>query len=342
MAKIHYKEKKRDIMKKVLVTGGAGYIGSHVSRELQRAGYEPVVFDSLINGYASMADGFRFYRADLKDRRAVEEIIRKEKPLAVMHFAALNIVNDSYSSPLSYYDNNITGAINLFDAMLKNGTGFFVFSSTASVYGEPEYLPIDENHPTKPVNPYGRSKLMIEEMLKDLDQAHGLKSICLRYFNAAGADKDGATGEAHVPETHLIPLVLDAVTGKSSHISIFGQDYDTPDGTCIRDYIHITDLSRAHILALEHGIHKRESAIFNLGSEKGYSVKEIIEAVQGITGKTVNTKIEGRREGDPSKLIADSTSIKKVLGWKPEYSLEDMIRSALEWHRNKDRLLRKY
>ncbi len=342
---VYYIEEKNKAglrMKRILVTGGAGYIGSHVAKELKLAGYEPVIFDNLFNGYISLTGHNRFYRGDLTDKDRIFEVAGREKPLAVMHFAALNIVGDSYSNPIQYFENNITGAVNLLHAMVKNNIRYFIFSSTASVYGEPEYLPINEKHPTKPLNPYGKSKLFIEEMLSDLDLSYGLKSISLRYFNAAGADKSGELGEAHQPETHLIPIILDIVTGKRKHLDIFGDDYDTPDGTCIRDYIHITDLSRAHLLSLDYLLSNNKSDVFNLGSETGYSVKEIISAVRSITGKDIKTRISPRRKGDPSRLIADSSKITSLLGWKPAHTLEDMIQSAYDWHKNKDRLIRKY
>lgn len=320
-------------MKKILVTGGAGYIGSHAVRDLASCGMEPVVFDDLSTGHAEFVRDFRLHQGDLKDKDMVNKVLSDEKPDAVMHFAAYSIVDESCRLPMKYYENNIIGSINLINGMLKHNISRIIFSSTCAVYGEPKYVPIDESHPVAPVNPYGRGKHFIENILGDLDNK-GLKSIILRYFNASGAHHSGEIGEAHNPETHLVPLVLDAALKKRECIYIYGDDYDTDDGTCIRDYIHVSDIVKAHILSMDYLFSQNRSNVFNIGSEKGCSVKSIISETERITGRKIVSKLSPRRAGDPSRLIADSSKVRSVLGWRPEHTLESIIGSAYEWHRN--------
>jgi len=322
---------------KILVTGGAGYIGSHVVRALDRAGYTPVVVDNLMNGYARFVKGYTFYQGDLLDQPFLRNVFAQERPRAVMHFAALNIVGDSYKEPQVYFENNMVGAIHLLKCMLEHDVKEMVFSSTAAVYGEPQQMPIPEDHPLAPINPYGWSKLFIEKMLASYHDAYGMVYASLRYFNAAGADEKGDIGEAHQPETHLIPLVLDVAMGKRPHITIFGRDYDTPDGTCIRDYIHVSDLAQAHLAAFDY-VRGHGCGIFNLGSQYGYSVREIIDQVRAVTGKSIPVQEGERRLGDPSRLIAAAGRAKDLLHWQPRHSIEDMIASAWKWHQQRGAL----
>ncbi|NOY16562.1 MAG: UDP-glucose 4-epimerase GalE, partial [Gammaproteobacteria bacterium] len=280
---------------KILVTGGAGYIGSHACKALAKAGYTPIAYDNLVYGHESAVKWGPFERGDILDRSRLDEIIKHYQPAAIMHFAAFAYVGESVEHPGKYYRNNVTGSLTLLEAMRDNSINTFIFSSTCATYGEPEQVPIPEDHKQVPVNPYGQSKLMIEQMLSDFDVAHKLKSVSLRYFNAAGADLDGETGEDHDPETHLIPLVLDAAIGKRPSITVFGDDYDTPDGTCIRDYIHVTDLADAHVKALKYLEQGGETTQYNLGNGKGYSVKEVIDTAKKITGKVIPVIIGKRR-----------------------------------------------
>ncbi|KAF0843618.1 UDP-glucose 4-epimerase [Methylovorus glucosotrophus] len=317
---------------KVLVVGGAGYIGSHMVKMLLGEGHDVITFDNLSSGYRDAVVGGTFVQADLTDKAALDEVFVKHTPDAVMHFASYIQVGESVRHPDKYYLNNFTNTMNLLDAMVKHGVNYFIFSSTAAVFGEPEYVPIDEAHAKNPLNPYGRSKLMVEQALGDYERAYGIKSVCLRYFNAAGADPEGQLGERHEPETHLIPLVLQAISGRRDNITVFGRDYDTPDGTCIRDYIHIVDLCSAHSLALRKLMETNISRRYNLGNGAGFSVQEVIAAAQKVTGKPIKVAEGERREGDPARLVADASLARSELGWKPVYAdLETIIQHAWQW-----------
>jgi len=320
-------------MKHVLVTGGAGYIGSHACKALANAGYVPVTFDNLVYGHVEAVRWGPLVRGDISDREALDAAFTLYRPIAVMHFAAYTYVGESVTDPGKYYRNNVSGSLNLLEAMRDHGIELCIFSSTCATYGMPVAMPITESHPQHPANPYGSSKLMIEQMLGDFAVAHQLRSISLRYFNAAGADPDGETGEAHDPETHLIPLVLDVALGRRPHITIFGNDYDTPDGTCIRDYIHVCDLASAHVLALQALEAGASTTAYNLGIGKGYSVQEIIQYARDITEADIPVVLGTRRAGDPASLVGDATRIRVDLHWQPQHSdLYNMISSAWRWH----------
>ena len=321
---------------RILVLGGAGYIGSHTALELVKAGNEVVIADNLVTGYRkAIPKGAKFYEGDLRDSDFLDNLFHQEKIDAVIHFAAYSLVGESGTNPLKYYDNNLYGTKVLLEAMVKNNVGKIVFSSTAATYGEPENIPILESDRTCPTNPYGETKLAMEKMFKWTAEAHGLRYVSLRYFNACGADESGTIGEAHNPESHLIPLILQVPNGKRETISIYGTDYDTPDGTCIRDYIHVTDLAQAHILAVQYLNNGGESDIFNLGNGVGYSVREVIETARKVTGQPIPATETSRRAGDPARLVASSEKAKKILGWKPVHdSLEEIISSAWNWHKN--------
>lgn len=320
-------------MSTVLVTGGAGYIGSHVCKALARAGYSPVAFDNLIYGHAWAVKWGPLERGDILDGQRLRAAIRASGARAVVHLAAFAYVGESVADPGKYYRNNVVGTLTLLDAMRDCGVDRIVFSSTCATYGVPEILPITEETPQRPVNPYGTSKLMIEQMMADYQRAYGLKNVSLRYFNAAGADPDGELGEDHDPETHLIPLVLDAAAGRRPHVTIFGDDYGTADGTCIRDYIHVSDLAEAHVLAL-HGLEKgslRHSA-YNLGTGQGHSVASVLEAAKRVTGRNIPVFRGPRRAGDPAVLLADPSRATRDLGFSPDYPrIEDMLLSAWRW-----------
>jgi len=319
-------------LKNVLVTGGAGYIGSHTCKVLAQAGYLPVAYDNLVYGHKWAVKWGPLEAGDIADRDRLDEIIIKYQPVAVIHFAAYAYVSESVKNPGKYYRNNVAGSLTILEAMRNHGIDKIIFSSTCATYGMPESIPIEEDHPQNPINPYGASKLMIEQMLKDFDRAHGVRSIILRYFNAAGADPDTEIGEDHKPETHLIPLVLDVAAGSRPKITIFGDDYDTPDGTCIRDYIHVTDLATAHVLALDALEHGMPSAAYNLGNGQGFSVKDVINTASTVTGSKIATSIGPRRGGDAPRLIGDSRRISKELGWKPQYNdLPVIIETAWKW-----------
>jgi UDP-glucose 4-epimerase len=317
---------------KVLVVGGAGYIGSHMVKMLLDAGHEVITFDNLSSGFRDAVLGGEFVQGDLADLAALDQVFSQYQPEAVMHFASYIQVGESVQHPDKYYLNNFTNTLNLLNAMVKHQVRHFIFSSTAAVFGEPEYVPIDEAHAKNPLNPYGRSKWMVEQVLADYERAYGLKSVCLRYFNAAGADPSGLLGERHEPETHLIPLVLQALSGRRPHISVFGRDYDTPDGTCVRDYIHIVDLCSAHLLALQNLMQNGVSMRFNLGNGEGFSVQQVISAAERVTGKRIKIVEGPRREGDPARLVADATLAKQTLNWQPIYTdLDTIIAHAWQW-----------
>ena len=323
-------------MKKVLVVGGAGYIGSHTVRELSDNGYQVVVADSLIYGHREAVFTDNFYQVDLADKDALSNIFSTHDISAVIHFAAFAYVGESVIKPSKYYYNNVVNTLNLLDVMLKFNVKNIVFSSTCATYGEPLYTPIDESHLQNPVNPYGRSKLMIEHIFEDYKKAYGLNYVSLRYFNAAGCSRDGLLGESHSPETHLIPLVLKAIKGEIDNITVFGTDYDTPDGTCIRDYIHVEDLASAHKLALDKLLGGSESICLNLGTGVGTSVKEIINAAERVTQKKVPVLYGNRRDGDPAILFAAAQLAHDYLGWVPIYtSIDDIVETAWRWELNK-------
>ena len=318
----------------VLIVGGAGYIGSHINKELNKQGYKTVVFDSLVKGHKEAVKWGEFYQGDLGKLEDIRGVFKKYDIEAVLHFAAFIEVGESVKDPQKYYKNNLANTLNLFQVMMENEVKKIIFSSTAATFGNPKYTPIDEKHPQNPINPYGQAKLTVEKILKDYEVAYGMKYVILRYFNACGADLDGEIGENHVPESHLIPLILDAAAGKREDIKIFGTDYETPDGTCVRDYIHVVDLAEAHILALKKLMEGGESAAFNLGNGQGFSVKEVIKAVKEVTGVDFKVTEVGRREGDPPVLVADSKKAKEILGWQPKYAdLETIISSAWKWHK---------
>lgn len=319
-------------MIEILVTGGAGYIGSHMVSSLVDAGYKVVTLDNLYSGFRDAVIAGEFVEGDLSDRRLLEQLFSEHSFAGVMHFAAHIEVGESVRNPAKYYRNNFTNAQNLLDAMVGHGVNRFIFSSTAAIFGEPSYVPIDELHQKRPINPYGRSKRMVEQLLEDYDRAYGLRSIALRYFNAAGADPLARLGERHDPETHLIPLVLQAASGRREHISIFGSDYDTADGTCIRDYIHVVDLCQVHLLALQALLEGKGSNRYNLGNGQGYSVREVVDTAEKVTQRKISIIQSERREGDPARLVADSRRVKLELGWKPRYGdLETIIAHAWKW-----------
>lgn len=319
----------------ILVCGGAGYIGSHTVAELIEQGRQVVVVDNLEKGHrGAVHSQAAFYEGDKRDMDFMDRVFAENQISAVIDFAAYSLVGESVGQPLDYYDNNVYGAMCLLKSMLKNNVRHIVFSSTAATYGEPESIPILETDVTVPTNPYGESKLAIEKMLKWCDSAYGIKYVALRYFNVAGAHKSGKLGEDHRPESHLIPLVLQTALGIRESLRLYGDDYPTPDGTCIRDYIHVTDLAEAHILAVDKLARDNESAVYNLGNGKGFSVNEIIECARKVTGKEIPVTIDKRRAGDPSSLVASSEKIVKELRWSPKYnSLEQIIQSAWLWHK---------
>ncbi len=320
----------------VLVAGGAGYIGSHTAKLLHLRGYHPVVVDSLVRGHRWAARWGTFVQADLADKETVKRVLVEHRIRAVMHFAAFAYVAESVRDPAAYYRNNVATTLALLEAMVEVESEFFIFSSTCATYGEPEVVPIPEHHPQRPINPYGRTKLAVEQMLADFETAYGLRHVNLRYFNAAGADPEGELGEAHDPETHLIPLVIEVALGQRPHIAIFGTDYPTPDGTCIRDYIHVTDLAEAHVLALEHLLEGGKSRSYNLGNGQGYSVREVIDTVRRVTGRPVPELEAGRRWGDPAVLVGSSERIRSELGWEPRFAdLGTIVETAWRWHRSR-------
>lgn len=319
----------------IMVTGGAGYIGSHATAALLEQGEEVVVVDSLQQGHREAVLGGKLYTGDIRDKAFLDTVFKENDIEAVIHFAASSLVGESMKLPGKYYNNNVFGTLCLLEAMVEHGTRRIVFSSTAATYGEPENIPIVETDRTLPANAYGETKLAMEKMMRWFDEAHGMKYVSLRYFNAAGAHESGRIGEDHSPETHLVPIILQTALGQRDAISVFGDDYATPDGTCIRDYIHVMDLADAHLLALKRLRGGGESQVYNLGSGQGYSVKEVIEAARKVTGHPIPAALEPRRAGDPAVLVASSERARTELGWQPKRdSLEKIIASAWEWHRN--------
>lgn len=318
----------------ILVLGGAGYIGSHAVDQLVNKGYEVVVVDSLFTGHkAAVHEKAKFYEGDIRDKEFLNNVFEQESIDGVMHFAAFSLVGESVEKPLMYFNNNVYGMQVLLEVMKAHDVKHIVFSSTAATYGEPEVVPISEDMPTNPKNPYGESKLMMEKMMKWCDNAYGMKYVALRYFNVAGAKADASIGEDHDPETHLVPIILQVALGQRDSLKIFGDDYATPDGTCIRDYVQVEDLIAAHILALEYLKAGNPSDAFNLGSNDGYSVKEMLEAARAVTGKEIPAEVVPRRAGDPAQLVAASEKARNILGWKPAYTdIKDIIRTAWNWH----------
>ncbi len=323
----------------ILVTGGAGYIGSHAVLALKRAGYGVVVLDNLVYGHRDLVEKVlqvKLIVGDTNDRALLDELFASHDIAAVMHFSAYAYVGESVTDPDKYYRNNVVGTLTLLEAMLAASVRKFVFSSTCATYGVPQTLPIPEDHPQNPINPYGATKLMVERILSDFGAAYALKPVVFRYFNAAGAEPSGLLGEDHNPETHLIPLVLMTALGKRESISIFGTDYPTPDGTCMRDYIHVTDLAEAHILGLEYLLQGGEPAVFNLGNGNGFSVKQVIDAAATVTGQDIKVVESDRRPGDPPILVGSSDKARKILGWKPKYpALPEIVSHAWQWHRHR-------
>lgn len=325
-----------DINDNILITGGAGYIGSHTNKELSQKGLNTIIIDNLVYGHPEFVKWGKFIEGDLNDPDFIRSVFASFSIKAVIHFAAFAYVGESVHEPEKYYSNNVINTLNLLQVMREFGVSQIVFSSTCATYGLPKATPITEDHPQHPINPYGKSKLMVEQVLEDYSNAYGLKHASLRYFNAAGADPDGETGEWHEPETHLIPLVFDVALGKRKQIEIFGTDYDTPDGTCIRDYIHVTDLADAHILALDYLERENINLICNLGNGNGYSVKEVINIAEQVTKKKIQTIDTGPRMGDPPILVGSAEKAKRLLSWEPRYaSLEAIIETAWKWHSRK-------
>lgn len=322
-----------DHRRNILVTGGAGYIGSHACQALARAGYKPVALDNLVYGHPWAVRWGPLEQGDIADRAWLDGVIERYRPVAVMHFAAYAYVGESVQDPGKYYRNNVVGSLTLLEALRDHGIGCCIFSSTCATYGLPARVPIDEATPQVPINPYGASKLMIERMLADFEVAHGLRSLCLRYFNAAGADPAGELGEDHDPETHLIPLAIRAALRAAPPLAIFGGDYSTPDGTAVRDYIHVTDLAAAHVRALDDLLAGGASGALNLGTGKGYSVREVVRTVEAVSGRPVPVREAPRRAGDPPVLVADASRAWARLGWRPAHSsLEEIVTTAWRWH----------
>ncbi len=324
-------------MASILVIGGSGYIGSHMVARLLTTDHPTWILDNFSTGKKKLLLTDNFIEGDYGDATLLDEIFTQHSIDAVMHFAANSIVGESVTTPDKYYQNNVTKTFTLLNSMRKHQINYFIFSSTAAIFGEPQYTPIDEEHPKHPLNPYGRSKWMIEQILADYDQAYGIKSVCLRYFNAAGAEPLARIGECHTPETHLIPIILQTVRGHHSAVTVFGDDYATPDGSCIRDYIHVSDLADAHLLALEYLLQQNTSQVFNLGNGNGFSVYEIIAAAKQVTGHDFPVKIGARRAGDPARLIANADKASQLLNWQPQYSeLTTIIKHAWQWEQKQN------
>lgn len=320
-------------MKNILISGGAGYIGSHVSKLLLDKDYNVIIIDNLVKGYEKLIDKrAKFYKGDISDKKILEKIFNENKIDAVLHFAAFIEAGESMKEPAKYFKNNVSKSISFLNFLIKKGVNKIIFSSSAAVYGAPEYTPIDEEHTKKPINNYGLTKLIIEKILDSYAKAYNLRYISLRYFNAAGAEEDASLGEMHEPETHLIPNILKTVKGEKEKIFVFGEDYDTKDGTCIRDFIHVKDLAKAHLNALEK-IDEIKKDVFNLGGGKGVSVKEVIDLCEKITGKKINKEFKEKREGDPPVLIASSEKANKLLDWKAEKTIQDIIKDAWNWEK---------
>jgi len=323
----------------ILVTGGAGYVGSHCVMELLKNAYDVLIFDNLTTGHSETVETLKnfgnveFIQGDLRDENSIAEAFIEKKIDAVLHFAAYSQVGESVKDPQKYYINNVCGTLNLLKAMLENDVKKIVFSSTAATYGNPKYVPIDEKHPQKPINTYGQTKLFIEKIMDDYDKAYGLKSVRLRYFNVAGANSDGNIGEWHNPETHLIPNILKSTFGNGKTFEMYGDDYETKDGTCVRDYINVEDLAKAHLLALKHLENGGNTDFFNLGTKEGNTVKEVFSVCENVVGKAIDVVMKPRREGDPATLVADNTKAKEILGWTPEKTLQDCIKTAYSWEK---------
>lgn len=319
--------------KTILITGGAGYIGSHANALLAEQGYETIILDNLVYGHREFVQWGSFVEGDILNGKLLDTIFTSRKVDAVMHFAAFAYVGESVTNPSKYYNNNVCGVLSLLDAMQRNKVDKLIFSSTCATYGNPQELPITETHPQTPINPYGMTKLVAEKAIADYGHAYGIRSVVLRYFNAAGADPLGRVGERHIPETHLIPLVLYAALDPKRAINIFGTDYDTPDGTCVRDYIHVADLAHAHSLALTHLMDGGASDVFNLGNGRGFSVHEVVQGARKVTGKNIAVRHAERRAGDPAYLVGSSNKIISELGWNPRFcELESILKSAWNWH----------
>lgn len=322
-------------MPEILVVGGAGYIGSHMCKYLYEKDMRPVVLDNLSLGHRESVKWGPLYEGDLDNRKILTEIFTRHDIQAVMHFAACCYVGESVTEPLKYYQNNVAATVSLLSSLQEHGIDKMIFSSSCATYGEPKSIPIRESQAQQPINPYGRSKLMVENILDDLDSINVLKSVCLRYFNAAGADPEGELGEDHDPETHLIPLVLYAALGRLKKLTVFGSDYPTEDGTCVRDYIHVRDLAQAHYLALLHLLNGGKSKKYNLGNGSGYSILDVIKAASQISGRNIAYQLAGRRAGDPAALVGSADKIRRELGWRPEWnSLETILQTAWDWHLN--------
>jgi len=326
---------KAELNLKIVVTGGAGYIGAHFVKMVVNKGFEVLVIDNLCRGHKeAICSGAKLEICDLLDYEKIDSVLADFKPGAVVHFAAFAYVGESVENPAIYYRNNVIGSINLINAIKNNNINKFVFSSTCSLYGNPKNIPISEHEILNPINPYAHTKMIIEKTLEDFSKVYNLNYVALRYFNAAGADPEGEVGESHDPEPHLVPIILQAALGKRKKVYIFGNDYETYDGSCVRDYIHVNDLGRAHLQALEFLSKEKRSEIINLGSGNGYSVKEIINSAREISGKYIKAEVSARRPGDPAILVADNSRAKAVLGWEPEFDLTDILKTAWKWHQN--------
>ncbi|ENN84211.1 UDP-glucose 4-epimerase protein [Rhizobium freirei PRF 81] len=316
----------------VLVVGGAGYIGSHTCLDLANKGFQPVVYDNFSNGHREFVKWGPAEEGDIRDRARLDEVLAKYKPAAILHFAALIEVGESVKDPVSFYENNVIGTLTLLSAAQAAGVNAFVFSSTCATYGLPQSVPLDESHRQVPINPYGRTKYIVEQALADYDQYKGLRSVVLRYFNAAGADFEGRIGEWHTPETHAIPLAIDAALGRRQGFKVFGSDYDTRDGTCVRDYIHVLDLADAHVRAVEYLLRGGDSVALNLGTGTGTTVKELLGTIETVSNRPFPVEYVGRREGDSTTLVANNDKARDILGWSPQYDLTEIIQSAWNWH----------